>query len=550
MSLFKFLSGVSLTLLLLLGAGPGQAAPIKDGDKPDPKGSAEFPDIEPDALLVAHLRVGSLWSSPLFKEVFERAAKAEGGVELLRDAERWMRKEFGFWPGDIDTITFCFPEFPSKRRDEEGFIVVVTAAKALDRKQFLKPQRQGPARREGFIALGDRMLLRLVDDRTAVIVHEDLVERYLAGYAKDKAGWPMSKALLKAAAGHDLVVSFNSNRVPVAFRGEVEPEEAALLAAKSYTLVGDLKDKELCIELRAAFPDESAAKNAMENGTKLIGELARLIGAELQKPRTKDEWGSALVLLKEAQRAIKDLKIEQFGSDVRVRGAATIDFPVEKYVADAVTERRLAADRKPSQQNLMQLGLAIHNHYNATNKLVISGTGAKGEPIKNLKEKSLLSWRVAMLPYLEQEDLYKQFKLDEAWDSEHNKKLIAKMPKLYAPVNGVKAPEGHTFYQMVIGPRAMRPGFGIENIPDGTSNTIAVVEAAQPVVWTKPDDISVPGEELPKDLLKKFGGVCKHGFNVLMWDGSVRWIDSRKLSEETLWRAIQPDDGFPLGNDW
>ena len=51
--------------------------------------------------------------------------------------------------------------------------------------------------------------------------------------------------------------------------------------------------------------------------------------------------------------------------------------------------------------------------------------------IVDKKGKKLLSWRVQILPYIEQDNLYKQFKLDEPWDSEHNKKLIRQMPRIY-----------------------------------------------------------------------------------------------------------------------
>src|SRR5687768_11208075 len=35
-----------------------------------------------------------------------------------------------------------------------------------------------------------------------------------------------------------------------------------------------------------------------------------------------------------------------------------------------------------------------------------------------------LSWRVAILPMLGEEPLYKEFHLDEPWDSPHNKPLV------------------------------------------------------------------------------------------------------------------------------
>ena len=87
------------------------------------------------------------------------------------------------------------------------------------------------------------------------------------------------------------------------------------------------------------------------------------------------------------------------------------------------------------------------------------------------------------------------------------------------------------------------------SFPDGTSHTVAVIEAAQPVIWTKPDDVMLTGKDLPKDLKKKFGGLHPGGFNVLMWDGSVRFVKD-SVSETTLSRALNPRDGMVLGSDW
>src|SRR5205807_2756917 len=55
--------------------------------------------------------------------------------------------------------------------------------------------------------------------------------------------------------------------------------------------------------------------------------------------------------------------------------------------------------------------------------------GFPAAAIQDNKGKAMLSWRVAILPYVEEAPLYRQFKLDEPWDSKHNKKLLAKMPK-------------------------------------------------------------------------------------------------------------------------
>ena len=176
-------------------------------------------------------------------------------------------------------------------------------------------------------------------------------------------------------------------------------------------------------------------------------------------------------------------------------------------------------------------------------------SGAKAMPLKNATDKPLLSRRVALLPYLEQDNLYEQFKLDEPWDSANNKKLIEQMPKIYAPPKPGQA--GYTHLQMVIGPNALPP-FGMRipaSFPDGTSNTIAVVEAAEPVIWTKPDDVMLPGKDMPKDLKKKFGGLYPGGFNVLMWDGSVT-VRSGYGQRSDASLALNPRDGMVLGKDW
>ncbi len=111
---------------------------------------------------------------------------------------------------------------------------------------------------------------------------------------------------------------------------------------------------------------------------------------------------------------------------------------------------------------------------------------------------------MAILPYLGHEDLYKEFKLDEPWDSAHNKKLLARIPQVYAPPSGAAREPFTTFYQVFTGPGSVFEGKEPPSLAQianagGTANTLLAVEAGAAVPWTKPEDLSyVPGKPLPK----------------------------------------------------
>ena len=181
---------------------------------------------------------------------------------------------------------------------------------------------------------------------------------------------------------------------------------------------------------------------------------------------------------------------------------------------DPVDRVRIAAARTKSANNLKQIALAFHIGADIKK-------GVMPSDITDKNGKALLSWRVAILPYIEQDKLYKEFKLDEAWDSDHNKKLLEKMPTTYAPPIG-QFDKGHTYYQSFSGEGALMSGKPVKifNILDGTSNTFMVIEAGAAVPWTKPADVPFDA----KKPLPKLGGIFDGAFNVAMCDGSVRFV--------------------------
>jgi RNA polymerase sigma factor (sigma-70 family) len=191
---------------------------------------------------------------------------------------------------------------------------------------------------------------------------------------------------------------------------------------------------------------------------------------------------------------------------------------------DAPPRSEDARRRVQSINNLKQIALAFHNYHDVYGHFPSVIRDDQGEP--------LLSWRVAILPYIEQDELYKQFHLDESWDSEHNKKLIAKMPKIYATGTGEWA--GHTYYQGFSGKGTAldrTQHVRMTDITDGTSNTILVVEAGEAVPWTKPEDLRYS----PNRPLPKLGGPFKDVTHFAFCDGSVHTL--RKDFDEKAMRA-------------
>jgi hypothetical protein len=209
----------------------------------------------------------------------------------------------------------------------------------------------------------------------------------------------------------------------------------------------------------------------------------------------------------------------------------------------ATQKVREAAGRMQGSNNLKQIGLAMHIYHDANG----SFPPQDGKLNPNAKGDGL-SWRVHILPYIEQGALYKEFKLDEPWDSEHNKKLISRMPKVYvSPL--AAAPEGQTYYKSFVGEGAFfEPGRRIRmtDFTDGTSNTIMAIEGGQPVTWTKPDDIPYTGKNDPKSLT--LAGNPR--INVLMTDGSVTNKEITRVPEQTLKAAITRNGGDILGPEW
>ncbi len=208
--------------------------------------------------------------------------------------------------------------------------------------------------------------------------------------------------------------------------------------------------------------------------------------------------------------------------DPRLSGLLTM-------LAASVDSARGTARRHVSMNNLKHLALAMHM-YEDKNKHFPASVA-----ICDDDGKPLLSWRVAVLPYLggDAPELYKQFHLDEPWDSPHNRELVRQMPDAFAdPGHRELAREGKTVYLVPVGPGTAfdtAEGLSYRDIKDGMSKTIMIVEVApdRAVEWIRPADWEV-------DMDKPLDGLDAPGrdkFVAALCDGSVRMIST----------SIEPD---------
>jgi hypothetical protein len=208
-----------------------------------------------------------------------------------------------------------------------------------------------------------------------------------------------------------------------------------------------------------------------------------------------------------AVRLDKEALVRQFGLEPLLKELESDQTPPQDDTASAVIA-------------LQQLGLAWHNYHDTFSSFPTAVSfDASGK-------KTRLSWRVHVLPFLGQAQLYDEFRLSEPWDSEHNRRLISRMPAVFRPANEKLVAAGRTKIALPLGTQTLAPNeprkIGFRDIMDGTSNTIMLVEAddQHAVVWTQPEDLEIDLTDPQAKLAIRSAG----GFLVAMCDGSVNML--------------------------
>ena len=528
---------------------------------------AALSHVPPDAAVFAHANVAKFWASAAGEQV--RAAKIAEFDRAVAEFEAVT----GLTPADITSAAVYFPDLRTPRSGpgepfgmtltlskpiQVGRLVAVAAvgcrasndkvsytfAKNVLTVRFAKgtPGREQPFAEEIVLDATDALHPKLSVDLPAK----------LRAASTTKPG-PLTPALT-AAATKDLVVGMNFDMMAPKIRSDelngraVARPFVPLLKSDTSLFVGALTADTLALEFRFRSGDPAVTRTSEKSLGALQTLLSTLLDGGLRAfGKSKEPAEKLLVPLAESvKRSVEAATIRIDGTDAVATLAIRADLPFGPALAaqfgKGVGGGR--GDRMVSQNNLKQLGLAMHGYAdtNGGSLPVAAVIGKKGKP--------LLSWRVLVLPYVEQDALLKQFKLDEAWDSEHNLKVFKDnpMPPVFALPGVTKPGDKETYYRVFVGNGAafdpLKAVVMPRGFPDGTSNTILIATAATSVPWTKPDELAFD----PKGDMKKLLMMDMDGCNVTFADGSVRFLRSA-MNGDNLKAMITRAGGEVIGDD-
>jgi uncharacterized protein DUF1559 len=374
------------------------------------------------------------------------------------------------------------------------------------------------------------------DNRTLLIGMAPMIEKMVEN-AKEPAAGPLSELLASTSVTGD--VTAIAVLEPVR-----EMLGAMLMMAPVPPPLADVKQlpqliKAAKIELQVTgmpnasvvllAPDTDKAdqlENVLNKAIDFGQQMAmQQMSQEMGDPDDPVEQAMAQYMVRMNQHMFKMIRPQRNGTVLSIEQGGQESMYVAStgvlvaLLLPAIQAAREAARRSMSMNNMKQIALAMLTHHDTFKEF-------PAQAITDDAGKPLLSWRVKLLPFVEESALYKQFHLDEPWDSPHNKQLIERMPQIYARPNG-DAGSGMTNYLAPVGEGTMwKAGKGtrLAGIRDGSSNTIMAVEVDDEaaVPWTKPADWEFDAN----DPMQGVGNTRPGGFLAGLADGSVHLIEN------------------------
>lgn len=526
------------------GKQPSAAQAALPGDERAEAAGFDLQYVPAEAVLVACIRPSAL-------------SKLEGADSLANfiNTSPGLEKQLGMPLQEIEEVKVVISQVPGPRNDGGrqplgGPIdrIVLRSVKPHDWKtlvdrlvpnaivaefrdqKYYKPKNGAPDQ--------PSMCYFLADERTIVLASETVMLNGILSPAAANSEPKWSADWKRVSGGHVAVMvnatAFYAALAPMLNSPDRPRELAGMLAflpileKTDRAYLGIDASKGLGVDLYAVC---GSAENAQQVG-KTIEALFTLGKNVLEKMGNQvanqpDRAAEPILMLADlGAEALKQGKLQVSESTVYWKSQVELDFGevASSILTPAVTAARDAAQRSQSMNNLRQIALAMHNYHDTHGHFPPAAVvGPDG--------KTLHSWRVELLPFLEAQPLYESYKQDEPWDSEHNKQVLAKMPSVFRdPHDGEDSTDSS--YYVLTGKAtvfAKPTGTRFQDITDGTSNTILTVEAKRSIPWTKPEDI----EYDPAKPLPELGGRYDEGFLTGFADGSVHFL-AKSVTEANL----------------
>ena len=536
-ALRKFLAAVILLLFPASSFAAEKAFPVG------------FAGVQADGFAVLSVNVAQLWDEPALKSLRDGIAKLHAP---LKDLE----KHCGIKLEELERVTLYCPMGSFIDHISQP-CVIYTARKPFDRAAAVKKLGAEPVGDSWPGVSGKNVFvvkegaLIFADDRTLVTSPRGRNDSpHVAGFLKVLSGitarvteGAIEEGIL-AAPKHSVIVAVDFAPIRKLLGNEVKlPDELqpflAMAQAERGLFTFDVGPT-VKVESKLTFFNADNAKKAEPDAKAILG-LALNIMEKFRNDKNRDREADdvLLPLFDFAKTALDKANRKVDGQTLSVTASGEIDPAMKKALA-AMPDRFIAEQvRMTASNNMKQIALAMHNHHDSMGEMPRDITDKDG--------KAILSWRVHLLPFMEQTPLWKQLDLTKSWDDPANSKFVELMPDVYKFPSREPTEKGFTYFQSFTAPKLVKasnpfmvPGRKLEivKISDGTSNTLFIVDGETAVNWLKPGDLPYDPKTLPKIGNPKTGK-----FLGGMGDGSVRTFDLKKLGDKNLHALITIDGG-------
>ncbi len=526
-------------LTIVVPQGPIGPQPSKAQEAPQRSVAPEeldFTGVPNDAVLVAAVKPNVLASSPELAEALKSVdLGALVGGEGIAAAEIAQLTFVGFGPdsrygGGNSPLPF---QLVLLRTVSENALAMLPKILGPEYKEL----KDGNATYYQSTAFGS--FAALLNERTLALTESEPLARALTQDSGARLGFLPWYRAAGELGDRDVMIALNTASLIQSINLEMaSPIVASLepMFTKSYGYAAGLDlSAQTSLKLVAYCGTEEGALQVAEttSALKVLGMNAlRTLPSRLAQGRA-DFNLSVQMIVDQVEGALRKSEVATEGTIVRLDTEFGIEgLNLVQIMLGPLTTARARAREAQRTNNLKLIGIALHNYSSVYDKFP--------PPVLYSENGTPYSWRVEILPYMEQAPLYDKYRFDEPWNSPANLELLKEMPSTYDAPGSNNDPTEADYFTFV-GPRTIlgAPGEGTTfgSVRDGFSNTLMAVETRRPIPWTKPEDIPFDVE----GMLPKLGGFREGHFLALFGDGSV--LNIKLDLDESILRALITRDG-------